>query len=95
MRAYGLGQDPNHRFGPKRLQASEANSDNDPKNGCEDFEAEFREAKFAISGNDWNDARQALLTEILGTFEMLLDERNLCPPATEQLQVLRTYIERA
>ena len=63
--------------------------------GCEDFEAEFREANIAISGIDWRDAHHALLTEILDTFEMLLDEQNLCPPASEQLQVLRTYIERA
>ncbi|MDE0103127.1 MAG: hypothetical protein OXN89_12170 [Bryobacterales bacterium] len=63
--------------------------------GSEDFEAVFRKANIAISGSDWDDARQSLVAEILDTFEMLLHERSLCPPAAEQLRILRTYIERA
>ena len=63
--------------------------------GIGDFEAAFREANIAISGRDQDDAYQALVAEILETFDVLLTEQNLGPDATEQRQILRTYIVRA
>ena len=63
--------------------------------GIGDFEASFREANIAISGRDQADAYQALVAEILETFDVLLTEQNLGPDATEQRQILRTYIVRA
>ena len=62
--------------------------------GIGDFEASFREANIAISGSDQDDAYQALVAEILETFDVLLTEQNLGPDATEQRQILRTYIVR-
>ena len=59
-----------------------------------DFLALFREANIAISGSDNNDAFQALVAEILDTFDVLIKERNLGPGAAEQLRILNTYIVR-
>lgn len=63
--------------------------------GIGDFEASFRETNIAISGSDQDDAYQALVAEILETFDVLLTEQNLGPDATEQRRILRTYIVRA
>ena len=63
--------------------------------GIGDFEASFREANIAISGSDQDDAYQALVAEILETFDVLLTEQNLGPDATEQRRILVTYIVRA
>lgn len=60
--------------------------------GIGDFEASFREANIAMSGSDSHDAFQALVAEILDTFDLLLSEPSLGPDAAEQLQILRTYI---
>ncbi len=59
-----------------------------------DFLASFRQANIAISGSDNDDAFQALVVEILETFDALLGERNLGPDAAEQLRILGTYIVR-
>ena len=59
-----------------------------------DFLASFREANVAISGSDNNDAFQALVAEILDTYDVLTEERNLGPDAAEQLRILNTYIVR-
>ena len=63
--------------------------------GIRDFEASFREANVAMSGIDRDDAFQALVAEILETFDVLLSEQNLGPDAAEQCRILRTYIVRA
>ena len=63
--------------------------------GIGDFEASFREANIAMSGRDQDDAYQALVAEILETFDVLFTEQNLGPDATEQRRILRTYIVRA
>ncbi len=60
--------------------------------GVGNFEASFREANIAISGTDRDDAYQALVAEILDTFDILAEERNLIPRAVEQLEILRKYI---
>jgi hypothetical protein len=62
--------------------------------GIGDFEASFREANIAMPGSDSNDALQALVAEILETFDVLLRERNLAPDAVVQRRILRTYIVR-
>ena len=62
--------------------------------GTGDFEALFREANIAMSGSDSNDALQALVAEILETFDVLLRERNMVPDAVVQRQILSTYIVR-
>ena len=62
--------------------------------GIGDFEASFREANIAMSGSDSNDALQALVAEILETFDVLLRERNMVPDAVVQRQILSTYIVR-
>ena len=62
--------------------------------GIGDFEASFREANIAMPGSDSNDALQALVAEILETFDVLLRERNLVPDAVVQRQILSTYIVR-
>ena len=56
--------------------------------------AAFREANIAMSGSDNNDAYQALVAEILETFDVLIGERNLGQDAAEQLRILSTYIVR-
>lgn len=58
------------------------------------FEASFREANIAISGVDSDDAYQALVAEILDTFDVLVQEPTLGPDAAEQLRILRTHIVR-
>ena len=63
--------------------------------GIGDFEASFRDANIAISGSDDNDAYQALVAEILETFDVLLSEQNLGPDAADQRRILHTYIVRA
>lgn len=60
--------------------------------GAGNFEALFREANIAISGIDRDDAYQAVLAEILDTFDTLVEEPNLIPRAAKQLQILREYI---
>ena len=62
--------------------------------GPGDFLAAFREANIAMSGSDNNDAYQALVAEILETFDVLIGERNLGQDAAEQLRILSTYIVR-
>ena len=62
--------------------------------GIGDFEASFREANIAMSGSDSNDALQALVAEILETFDVLLRERNMVPDAVVQRQILSKYIVR-
>ncbi len=62
--------------------------------GIGDFEASFREANIAMSGSDSNDALQALVAEILETFDVLLRQRNMVPDAVVQRQILSTYIVR-
>ena len=62
--------------------------------GIGDFEASFREANIAMSGSDSNDALQALVAEILETFDVLLREQNMVPDAVVQRQILSTYIVR-
>lgn len=59
-----------------------------------DYEAWFREANIAIAGTDSRDALQALVTEILDTYDVLLAEPALGPDAVEQLRILSTYIGR-
>ena len=59
-----------------------------------DFQAWFREANIAMAGSDSNDALQALVAEILETFDVLLSERPLGPDAAEQRRILGTYIVR-
>lgn len=63
--------------------------------GLGNFEASFPEANIAISGIDSDDAYQALVAEILDTFDILNAEEVLGPAATEQLRILRTYIGKA
>lgn len=63
--------------------------------GIGDFEASFRKANIAMSGSDSNDALQALVAEILETFDVILTEQNLGPDAAEQRRILRTYIVRS
>ena len=63
--------------------------------GIGDFEASFRKANIAMSGSDRDDAFQALVAEILETFDVLLREQNLGPDAAMQRRILRTYIVRA
>ena len=60
-----------------------------------DFQAWFREANIAMAGSDSNDALQALVAEILETFDVLLSERHLGPDAAEQRRILGTYLVRA
>lgn len=60
--------------------------------GIGDFEASFSEANISISGSDMDDAYQALVAEILDTFDLLPKERKLGPDAAGQLRILRTYI---
>lgn len=60
-----------------------------------DVEASFREANIAMSGTDSNDALQALVADILDTFDALISEHDLGPDAAKQLRLLRTYIVRA
>ncbi len=57
--------------------------------GIGDCEASFHEANIAMSGSDSNDAFQALVAEILDTFDALPKEQNLGPDAAEQLRFLR------
>ena len=59
-----------------------------------DVEASFREANIAMSGTDSSDALQALVADILDTFDVLISEHNLGPDAATQRRLLRTYIVR-
>ena len=63
--------------------------------GIGDFEASFREANIAMCGDDRNDAYQALVADVLETFDVLLMEQNLGPDAARQRRILLTYIVRA
>ena len=60
--------------------------------GVGNFEASFREANIAMSGINRDDAYQALVAEILDTFDILASERVLIPAAVEQRRTLREYI---
>lgn len=62
--------------------------------GIGDFVASFREANIAMSGSDHDDAFQALVAEILETFDALLGDQTLGPDAADQRRILRTYIVR-
>ena len=62
--------------------------------GNRDFEASFREANIAMSGSDSQDAYEALVADILETFDVLTAEQALGPDAADQLRILRTYIGR-
>ena len=62
--------------------------------GHRDFEASFREANIAMSGSDSQDAYEALVADVLETFDVLTAEQTLGPDAAEQLRILRTYIVR-
>ena len=62
--------------------------------GPGDFLASFREGNISISGSDSQDSYQALVAEILDTFDVLTGERKLGPDASEQLRILNTYIVR-
>ncbi len=64
------------------------------KIGPGDFEASFPEANIAMSGIDSDDAYQALVAEILDTFDLLAGERVLIPAAAEQFRILREYIAK-
>jgi len=60
-----------------------------------DYLASFDEANIAIGGLDDQDAYQALIIEILNTFDTLTEEEShLSSAAARQLEILRTYIER-
>lgn len=61
-----------------------------------DFTASFKEANIAIGGFDRQDAYQAIMAEILDTFDALTEEEdNLGPDAATQLQTLRAHIVKA
>lgn len=61
-----------------------------------DCMASFDEANIAIGGSDAGDAYQALLANILDTFDSLVaEEGRLSPQAADQLRILRTYIGKA
>ena len=45
-----------------------------------------------MSGSDSQDAYEALVADILETFDVLTAEQTLGPDAAEQLRILRTYI---
>ena len=62
--------------------------------GPTDYEASFSEANIAMSGTSGQDAYQALVADILDTFDTLSAEQNLGPDAAEQLHILNTYIGR-
>ena len=62
--------------------------------GPTDYEASFSEANIAMSGTSGQDAYQALVADILDTFDTLSAEQNLGPAAAEQLHILNTYIGR-
>ena len=64
------------------------------KIGHEDFEASFRTANIAIGGTDEQDAYQALVADILNTYDVLTAEQTLGPDAAVQLRVLGGYIVR-
>ena len=60
--------------------------------GPSDYQASFLEANIAISGSDSQDAYQALVADILDTFDMLTAEPNLSRTAVGQFQILCNYI---
>jgi hypothetical protein len=60
----------------------------------EDFIATFRDANIAISGIDRDDAYEALLAEILDTFDSLTEEKSLGKSAAKQLRLLQKYIAK-
>ena len=59
-----------------------------------DFMASFHEANIAIPGSDSDDAYQALVAEILDTFDGLTEEKYLGKSAFDQLQILKKYIAK-
>ncbi len=64
--------------------------------GDADFLATFVAGNIGISGSTRTDAFQALLAEILDTFDLLTAEESaLSPAAAKQLQILRNYIGEA
>ena len=62
--------------------------------GIGEYEARFCEANVAIGGTDVQDAYQALVADILDTFDLLTENDNLGRSLVEQRQVLQSYIAR-
>lgn len=65
------------------------------KNGPRDFTARFRAANIAASGESALEAREALVAEILDTYDTLATEPSLSDEAARQLNVLCAYLERS
>ncbi len=59
-----------------------------------EYEARFREANVAIGGTDRQDAYQALVADILDTFDLLTENDNLGRNLVEQRHALQSYIAR-
>ena len=57
--------------------------------------ATFDEAGIGIGGVDSQDAYQALVAEILDTYDSLTEEPVLSPGAAEQLAILQAFIVKA
>jgi hypothetical protein len=60
-----------------------------------EFLASIPGVNIAISGDDWQDAYQALVAEILDVFDTLTTEPNLGPDAAAQLAMLSSHIVKA
>jgi len=54
--------------------------------------ARIEPANIGISGTSWHDAYQALIAELLDTFDTLRAEANLGAGAAEQLAILNDHI---
>lgn len=62
--------------------------------GVGEYQARFLEANVAIGGTDVQDAYQALVADILDTFDLLTENDNLGRSLVEQREVLQSYIAR-
>lgn len=62
--------------------------------GIGEYEARFCEANVAIGGTDVQDAYQALVADILDTFDLLTENDNLGRSLVEQREALQSYIAR-
>jgi hypothetical protein len=60
--------------------------------GDVDFVASIEDANITIGGTSWHDAYQALVADLLDTFDALGAEQGLGPEATTQLATLNTYL---
>lgn len=61
-----------------------------------DFTASFEEADISISGESLRDAFQALVLEVLDTFDYLLSHcSDLGPWPEEQLAILKSHLAKA